>query len=186
MNCAAAVAAVAAAAPAPLDHEQLRTMGSALTQIEPIAGRLAVKEIDGIIVIDDSYNAQPRSVRIGLEAAREVAQRLGNRLVIALGDMLELGDLAKPAHQEIVDEVLTSNPAVFVAIGDETCSAAFAAQQRGATRKFDLRLCKDSGEAAHLIRDLVRTGDVLFVKGSRGIKTERVVEELMASRKEKP
>ncbi len=186
LNCAAAVAATAAAAQAPLDHEQLSKMGAALAQIEPVPGRLATREIDGVIVIDDSYNAQPRSVRIGLEAAREVAQRLGSRLIIALGDMLELGDLSTPAHQEVVGEVLVSNPAVFVAIGDETCSAASAAQANGAAPNCDLRLCKDSDAAAHLIPELVRTGDVLMIKGSRGIKTERIVEALTAARRKGP
>ena len=127
MNCTAALAAVAAASPTPLSHQQLRAMEGALAQIQPVAGRLEVKEVGGIVIIDDSYNAQPPSVRIGLEAAREVAHRRGARLVIALGDMLELGSLAKPAHAVAVQDALASNPAVFLAIGEETCAAAAAA-----------------------------------------------------------
>ena len=177
MNCTAAIAAIAAASPMPLSREQLRAMERALAQIQPVAGRLAVKEVGGIVIIDDSYNAQPPSVRIGLEAAREVAHRRGARLVIALGDMLELGALAKPAHAVAVEDVLASNPAVFLAIGEETCAAAAAAGPRWQDRT--LRLCANSEEAASMIGGLVREGDVVLVKGSRGIRTERIVEALV-------
>jgi len=155
----------------------LRAMEQALAHVQPVAGRLAVKEIGGIVIIDDSYNAQPPSVRIGLEAAREVAHRRGARLVIALGDMLELGSLAKPAHAVAVQDALASNPAVFLAIGEETCAAAAAARPR--SHDCDLRLCADSEEAAAMISGLVREGDVVLVKGSRGIRTERIVEVLV-------
>ena len=177
MNCAAAVAAIAAASPVPLREEQLRAMEHALAEIQPVHGRLAVREVGGILIIDDSYNAQPPSVRIGLEAAREVAHRLGARLVIALGDMLELGALATPAHAVAVEDVLASNPAVFLAIGEETCTAAAAVGPRWQDRT--LRLCANSEEAASMIGGLMRAGDVVLVKGSRGIGTERVVEALV-------
>jgi len=176
MNCTAAIAAIAAASPTPLGHEQLRAMERALGEIRPMPGRLAVREIGGIVIIDDSYNAQPPSVRIGLEAAREVAQRLGARLVIALGDMLELGPLAKPAHAVAVQDVFASNPAIFLAIGEHTVAAAAAARPR--SHECDVRMCADSTEAAALICGLVRQGDVVLVKGSRGIATERIVEAL--------
>jgi UDP-N-acetylmuramoyl-tripeptide--D-alanyl-D-alanine ligase len=178
MNCAAAVAAIAAASQTPLNREQLDAMGLALTQLQPMPGRLEVKDIGGIVVIDDSYNAQPPSVRIGLDAAREIARRLDARLVIALGDMLELGALAKPAHAVAVRDALASNPAVFVAIGVETCLAAELA--RPEARGCDIRQCNDSETAARLVKDLVRKGDVVLVKGSRGIKTELIVEALIA------
>ena len=177
MNCAAAIAAIAAASPTPLRHDQLRTMEAALAEIQPMAGRLVLRNAGGIVIIDDSYNAQPPSVRIGLEAARETAHRLGARLVIALGDMLELGALAKPAHTVAVHDVLASKPAVFLAIGEETCAAASAVRPR--PHDCDLRLCADSEEAASLIGGLVRTGDVVLVKGSRGIATERIVDALL-------
>jgi UDP-N-acetylmuramoyl-tripeptide--D-alanyl-D-alanine ligase len=141
-----------------------------------VAGRLAVKEIGGLVVIDDSYNAQPPSVRIGLESAREVAHRLGARLVIALGDMLELGPLSEPAHGVAVQDVFASRPAVFLAIGEETIAASAAASEQW--HDSEVHLCADSTEAAAMICSLVRKGDVVLVKGSRGIKTERVVEAL--------
>jgi len=72
--------------------------------------------------------------------------------------------------------VLASNPAVFVAIGEETGAAAAAARPR--SHACDLRICATSNDAASLIGSLVRPGDVVLVKGSRGIATERIVEAL--------
>ena len=91
--------------------------------VQPVAGRLASTSINGIFVIDDTYNSNPRSIRAALAAAREVADGLGARLVIAMGDMLELGDQSAAAHQEAIRDVMRSHPAAFVAVGPEMNSA---------------------------------------------------------------
>ena len=178
MNCVAALAAVASASRERLRFENLRAMEVALASIEAVPGRLATKEIGGIVIIDDSYNAQPPSVRIAIAAAREVADRLDARLVIVLGDMLELGDFTTSAHLEAVRQAIAARPAVFIAIGEATCSAAAELKEPGS----EIRLCKDSVKAAQVATEIVRPGDVVIVKGSRGIQTERVVEALSAIR----
>ena len=174
INCTAAVAAIAAAAPIPLDFQQLRAMERALAGIEPVPGRLALKTIGGVVLIDDSYNAQPPSVRAGLEAAREVAHGRGARIVLALGDMLELGAMAKAAHAEVIRQVQALKPAVLVAVGPEMCAAVKAADRLAG----EVRCCAESDEAARLLAPLVKRGDVVLVKGSLGIKMVRVVDAL--------
>ena len=96
LNCTAAIAGVAAMRPRPLESRELAALADALAVVKPVAGRLANTSIHGIFVIDDTYNSNPRSVRAALAAAREVADGLGARLVIALGDMLELGESRPP------------------------------------------------------------------------------------------
>lgn len=174
INCTAAVAAVAAAAPIPLDFQQLRAMERALAGIEPVPGRLAMKTIGGVVLIDDSYNAQPPSVRAGLEAAHEIANGRGARLVLALGDMLELGAMAKAAHAEVIRQVRALKPAVLIAVGAEMCAAVKAADHLAG----EVRCCAESGEAARILPPLVKSGDVVLVKGSLGIKMGRVVDAL--------
>ncbi len=174
MNCAAAVAAIAAASPAPLDWGNLRAIERALAAVEAVAGRLKMNTVGGVVVIDDSYNAQPPSVRASLMAAREVAQGLNARLVLALGDMLELGKLSKSAHAEVARQVHALSPAVVVAVGDEMCAAFSAAPLAGG----ELRCCRDSAEAAALLPSMVRGGDVVLVKGSLGIDMTRIVAAL--------
>ena len=106
LNCAAAIAGVAAMRAAPLESRELDAIADALAGVQPVAGRLASTSINGIFVIDDTYNSNPRSIRAALAAAREVADGLGARLVIAMGDMLELGDQSAAAHQEAIRDVM--------------------------------------------------------------------------------
>jgi UDP-N-acetylmuramyl pentapeptide synthase len=127
-------------------------------------------------VIDDTYNSNPRSIRAALAAAREVADGLGARLVIALGDMLELGELSAAAHQEAIRDVMRSRPAAFVAVGPEMNSACAVVSRDADTT--DILVAPDSIAAAGIIAGLLRPGDVLLVKGSRGIAMERVLERL--------
>ena len=94
LNAAAAVAAVAAALGRALSRAQLTVIAAALETVKPVPGRLATREVHDHVVIDDTYNANPRSVRAALAAARETADGLKARLLVALGDMLELGALA--------------------------------------------------------------------------------------------
>ena len=176
LNCTAAIAGVAAMHPAPLESRELAAITDALAAVKPVAGRLANISIHGIFVIDDTYNSNPRSIRAALATAREAADGLGARLVIALGDMLELGEMSSAAHQEAIREVMRLRPAAFVAVGPEM-NAACAAVSHEADAT-DVLAAPDSIAAARIIAGLVRPGDVLLVKGSRGIAMERVLERL--------
>ncbi len=175
LNCAAAIAGVAAMHP-PLESRELAAIAEALAGVQPVAGRLASVSINGIFVIDDTYNSNPRSIRAALAATREVADGLGARLVIAMGDMLELGEQSAAAHQEAIRDVMRSHPAAFVAVGDEM-NSALAAISRDADAT-NVVAVPDSVAAAGTIAGLIRPGDVLLVKGSRGIAMERVIERL--------
>ena len=176
LNCAAAIAGVAAMHPGPLESRSLAAIAEALAVVRPVAGRLANTSIHGIFVIDDTYNSNPRSIRAALAAAREVADGLGARLVIAMGDMLELGEMSAAAHQAAIRDVMRSHPAAFVAVGPEMNSArAVESRVADLTGVF---AAPDSNAAATIIAGLVRRGDVLLVKGSRGIAMERVIEKL--------
>ncbi len=176
LNCTAAIAGVAAMRATPLESRELAAVAQALASVQPVAGRLASTSINGIFVIDDTYNSNPRSIRAALAAAREVADGLGARLVIAMGDMLELGDQSAAAHREAIRDVIRSRPAAFVAVGPEMNSAR--AVLSGDAHTAEIANVPDSLAAAKVIADLVRPGDVLLVKGSRGIAMERIIERL--------
>ena len=176
LNCTAAIAGVAAMRAAPLESRELAAIGDALASVQPVAGRLAGSSINGIFVIDDTYNSNPRSIRAALAAAREVADGLRARLVIAMGDMLELGEQSAAAHQDAIRDVMLARPAAFVAVGPEMNSArAVVSRDANAT---DILTAPDSVAAAKTVSELVRPGDVLLVKGSRGVAMERVIERL--------
>ena len=176
LNCTSAIAGVAAMRASPLESRELAAIAGALTGVRPVAGRLASTSINGIIVIDDSYNSNPRSIRAALAAAREVADGLGARLVIAMGDMLELGELSAAAHHEAIRDVMLAHPETFVAVGPEMNSACAAISNDALGDA--IVAAPDSIAAARIVAGLVRSGDVLLVKGSRGIAMERIIERL--------
>ncbi len=177
-NAAAAVAAAAAAWARPFGRDQIIAIGAALSSTRGESGRLSTRELNGVVIIDDSYNANPRSVRAALAAARETADVLHARLIIALGDMLELGELSPIMHAAAVREALTVEPAEFIAVGREFAAAL---SQLPGTTAPRLHVVRDSAEAASVVRSVTRPGDVLLIKGSRSIGMERVLDALEAN-----
>jgi UDP-N-acetylmuramoyl-tripeptide--D-alanyl-D-alanine ligase len=173
LNAAAAIAAVAAVKP--LRSEQLPLLAAALASVQPVAGRLVLKQVGNIRVLDDTYNANPSSVRVALEAALEVAQHNGARMIVALGDMLELGALSREMHIEAITRAIAARPAALVVVGPEMTLAAAALSNNNGV---NLITAPNSPTAAPLVRALLRDGDLLLVKGSRGIAMERVIEGL--------
>jgi UDP-N-acetylmuramoyl-tripeptide--D-alanyl-D-alanine ligase len=179
-NAAAAVAAAAIAWGQPFGSDQVAALGRALASARGESGRLTTCELHGIVIIDDSYNANPRSVRAALTAARETADVLHARLVVALGDMLELGELSPVMHAAAVRDVFAARPQEFIAVGQEFISALKYLPQDGGMQLGIHEAC-NSAEAAVLLRSIVRRGDVLLVKGSRAIGMENVIDGLSAA-----
>jgi len=97
-----------------------------------------------------------------------------------LGDMLELGALSRTAHADAVREAIEAAPGQFVAVGPEMSGALHAMSNLIAGTGVETAAARDSAEAARLVRELVRPGDVLLVKGSLGMQMDRVVDALSA------
>ncbi len=165
---AAAALAVATAFGIPLS-DALR----ALQEYEPPAGRgrlLAGK--DGSILIDDSYNASPVAVEKALATLKTFPH--ANRRIAVLGDMLELGRYSVTEHERI-GTLARGSADMVVAVGIR--ARAFAAAPGSA----EVVLFDNTRAAASALVDLVRPGDVILVKGSQSIRTERIVRELLAN-----
>ena len=176
LNCTAAIAGLAAMRTSPFESRDLEAIARVLASVNPVAGRLATISVHDILVIDDTYNSNPRSIRAALSAAREVAYRLGARLVVAMGDMLELGAMAPGAHQGAVREVLSERIAAFVAVGPEMRAALNVIA--GATLPSNVFVADDSVAAGKVLKGLLSSGDVLLLKGSRGLAMERALAAL--------
>lgn len=166
LNAAGAIAVVWALAP-----ERVEAAWSALEAMKPSEGRMRpLAGPSGVIVLDDAYNANPRSMSVALATASEAARRRGSRFVAVLGDMRELGDHSPAEHDAIVRRAVALGVDRLVVVGDAMTAAA-----RGA----GVRATEASPEAAaESVLELVEAGDVVLVKASRSLGLERVVRAL--------
>src|SRR2546425_470042 len=143
--------------------------------VRPVAGRCVWREAGGVRILDDTYNANPVSVRAALDAV--AARRGAGRLVAVLGDMLELGGIADEAHREIGRAVVAAGADELVGVGRLALFAVEAAREAGLAQARHATTFEDT--VAHLLKRLV-PGDTVLVKGSRGMRLERVVDALVA------
>ena len=165
-----AAAAVAYALAIPV-REIVRRASSMKPQ--PMRGNL-VPLAKGARLIDDSYNSNP----IALETALKSLTLLpATRRVAVLGDMLELGAKEREFHLEAGRTAALSGWDLLVTVGPLAGLMAEGAAAAGMDRARIVSFA-DSGEAARAVPPLVAAGDLVLVKGSRGVKMERIVESL--------
>jgi UDP-N-acetylmuramoyl-tripeptide--D-alanyl-D-alanine ligase len=128
---------------------------------------------NGVTVIDDCYNANPMSMRAALD---DLAATAGEgRRVAVLGDMLELGPQEFEFHSEIGAHAARGGVELLVAVGERSRATAEAFAAEGGP---EAQVAADAAQAATLVPKLVRAGDTVLVKASRGIGLELVAEAL--------
>lgn len=139
------------------------------------AGRLVPLRLGrDVVVVDDSYNANPASMRASIRAAAEIAKAEGRRLVLVLGEMRELGTQADAGHDEVGLAARESGAELVIAVGP--LAVRYAAQLLGSavTHVHVTR----SEDAAVFACQWAAPSDLILVKGSRGIGTDAVVRAL--------
>ncbi len=140
-------------------------------------GRMHI--IDGInnsTIIDDSYNSSPEAAQAALKVTSKVP-RLG-RLIAALGDMLELGEMENEAHQNLGEQAVRFGFEKIYAVGKLAKQIRKGASKAGMSLK-NIKVFENSIDAAYAIKNEVSQGDVILVKGSQGARMERVSKALM-------
>jgi UDP-N-acetylmuramoyl-tripeptide--D-alanyl-D-alanine ligase len=171
-NVVNALAAIAVGLRLGMTEEEIR---QGLAQFSPSAMRLDIRTTkQGYKVINDVYNASPLSMRAALDTLCDIAT---NRKIAVLGDMLELGSISEQAHREVGEYAARRGIACVLTLGGQ---AQFIAE---GARKFGSKLdCIESFmELETLINRLIevaRPGDIILVKGSRGMRMERVAAAL--------
>ncbi len=129
----------------------------------------------GVTVIDDCYNANPMSMRAALD---DLASTAGEgRRVAVLGDMLELGPEEARFHREVGAHAAARGVGLLVAVGER--SRALAEAYGDADGAGETQVAADAAQAATLVPKLVRAGDTVLVKASRGVGLEVVVQALV-------
>jgi UDP-N-acetylmuramoyl-tripeptide--D-alanyl-D-alanine ligase len=175
LDAAAALAVVWAA----LGADALAAAASGLASVAPPPGRLQpLRAPGGALILDDSYNANPASMRVSIATAIELARVRGGRAVLVLGDMLELGALSRTEHATVGVLAAQREVAALIACGPEMTAAAETAREQSQVM-LSIAHLGDPTAAPALIRGLLKPADVVLVKGSRGMGMERVVRELV-------
>ena len=129
------------------------------------------------LIIDDTYNSSPRAAKAALDALAKLNIEQVERKVAVLGDMLELGDYTEEAHRELGKSVAEAGIDYLILVGKYREETARGAVEGGLTEviKFE-----DSLKARQEINDLIKSKDLILVKGSQGSRMERLVKTLMA------
>ncbi|HXJ84436.1 MAG TPA: UDP-N-acetylmuramoyl-tripeptide--D-alanyl-D-alanine ligase [Candidatus Methylomirabilis sp.] len=146
-----------------------------LEAARPAKGRTVWRRAGPLRVLDDTYNANPSSMAAALETLSAGAGE--RRRVVVLGDMLELGEIAEHAHREVGRAVARSGAAEFIAMGQHARVAVEAAREAGLHESHHATTFEDT--VALLLKRLT-PNDAVLVKGSRGMRMERVVDALIA------
>jgi UDP-N-acetylmuramoyl-tripeptide--D-alanyl-D-alanine ligase len=141
-----------------------------------LQGRGVVRVLaNDVLVLDDSYNANPASMRSSLATLAELAGP--RRRIAVLGEMKELGALAEEEHVALGDAVADAGVHLAVGCGGLVELTLARAKERG----VDVLRCSSTEEAAAAMKERVRPGDAVLVKGSRSTGTERVIAALEAT-----
>jgi UDP-N-acetylmuramoyl-tripeptide--D-alanyl-D-alanine ligase len=160
---------------------------------EQIASRLATSEpskmrgelvplANGVTVIDDSYNSNPQALLQSARAMLEVAaSRAPARRIVAAGEMLELGEHGPDLHRECGREIAALGVDVLIGVRGLASELVAGAVECSGNAPGLTSFCETPEEAAEILVAGAVPGDVILVKGSRGVRMEIVVEKLKAA-----
>lgn len=139
--------------------------------------RMEIYEKEGVIFINDAYNSNPQSLEAAINYLSEFKIRNGGRKILVLGDMLELGDQSEELHRHI-GNTLKKKPVNFI-YGYGNFSQ-FIIEEAG-TRNSQVQEAvwfETHKGIANKLKEILKTGDVVLVKGSRGMEMEKVLMQL--------
>jgi UDP-N-acetylmuramoyl-tripeptide--D-alanyl-D-alanine ligase len=134
--------------------------------------RLQIKEINGVQFLDDSYNANPDSMKAALRTLVELDAD-GKRIAV-LGEMRELGKESDRGHEDVGETAAALRIDQLIAIGETGALISRAAENAGLEKSVAVG---STTEAAQLLTEIAEPGDLVLIKGSRLARTERVIEE---------
>jgi len=168
--------AMAAAATAFAAEMDCKTIGEGLAAFRPFSGRMEIIRLrNGAFLIDDSYNANPSSVREALMTLKDL--KISHSGYVFLGDMLELGEKAGEMHRKIGMLVATIGVNVLFLQGDFSEMTAAGAVEGGMPRENIFFLSEENNGLAYL-KEHLKKGDWILAKGSRRMKMEKIVAQI--------
>ena len=172
--------ALSAIAVASLFGVEVKKAKEALERFRPFPMRMEIIHLEGgKILINDAYNANPRSMELALETLAEIKGK--GRAIAVLGDMLELGDFTEEAHRQIGEKVEELSIDLLLTIGEKAPLVVESAVRHGFEPKRT-RVMESHSEAISILKEVAQEGDWILIKGSRRMAMEKIVEGLIERR----
>lgn len=154
-------------------------IAKSLSSVDPPPQRGEVLKFrDGFTVINDSYNSNPTALLAMVKTLIDGSSGSNGRRIVVAGEMLELGPDASEIHRKTGEDIAKVG-GVDLLIGVRGLAAELV-QGADSVGSISARFAADSAAAGELLADEIRRGDVVLIKGSRGVKTEKVIETLLA------
>ncbi|MDD3102416.1 MAG: UDP-N-acetylmuramoyl-tripeptide--D-alanyl-D-alanine ligase [Patescibacteria group bacterium] len=155
-------------------------ISEALNDFSPLPGRMKViKGINNSLIIDDTYNSSPVAAQSALETLAEIKKQPDAKKWAVLGDMLELGAASRGEHLNLGKNVAKAGIDYLVFIGKEAETVVEAAQEAGLNQD-QIKIYQNSVLAGESISQEIEEGDIVLIKGSRGIHMEEIVKRVVA------
>lgn len=155
---------------------------NALKNYDVPSGRMRLLQgTDETFIIDDTYNSSPFACESALKTLREI--KYGDRKIAVLGDMLELGKHTMQAHKNI-GKIVKENADILIVVGPRAKGIKEGALEEGMKEDVIFEFL-DSKEAGNFVKTFIKKGDTILVKGSQGMRMERVVEMILLDQKNK-
>lgn len=146
-----------------------------LGHVPATPGRLQLRRVGSLTLVDDSYNANPGSLAAAASTLAQIG--LDGRRVVVVGDMLELGPGAADLHKLAGRQLVESGTALLVAVGNHAADVRAGALEAGLPAEQSV-LCADRESARRALAERLGPGDVVLVKASRAMGLEGLVEDL--------
>jgi UDP-N-acetylmuramoyl-tripeptide--D-alanyl-D-alanine ligase len=159
---------------------EVKQAKEALENFQPFPMRMEVIPLKGgKTLINDAYNANPTSMELALETLVET--KGGGKAIAVLGDMLELGNFTKEAHEQLGKKVSELSIDFLLALGEEAPVVVESAIRHGFPAERG-KVVESHSEAISFLRKMIQIGDWILVKGSRKMAMEKIVEDLQDGR----
>jgi UDP-N-acetylmuramoyl-tripeptide--D-alanyl-D-alanine ligase len=168
--------AMAAAAAAFTVGTDIKTIAEGLAEFRPFSGRMEmVKLRNGSFLLDDSYNANPASVREALMTLKDL--KVHHNGFVFLGDMLELGTESEEMHRKIGMLIATIGINTLFLQGNFSKVTAAGAMEGGLSPE-NIFFLSNENNGINYLKENLKKGDWILVKGSRGMKMEKIVVQI--------
>lgn len=147
-----------------------------ISEYSPGSMRQNILSHKGIKIINDAYNASPQSMQAAINVLEELSAK--TRGIAVLGDMLEMGNMAEELHYSVGNFIKDKKISHLITVGKDSKSIMQAVADSG-NCSISLQHFQNNNDALKYIISIVKQGDYILIKGSRGMKMEQIAEGLL-------